>query len=43
MDTENQREIAERYDKYGAMLYRLCLVMLCSRQDAVNCPRKNGQ
>ena len=34
MDTENQRELAERYDKYGAMLYRLCLVMLCSRQDA---------
>ena len=31
---EEEKELAERYDRYGAMLYRLCFVMLCSRQDA---------
>ena len=34
MDTEERRQLAEQYDRYGAMLYRLCFVMLCSRQDA---------
>ena len=34
MENESERELAERYDRYGPMLYRMCLVMLCSRQDA---------
>ena len=34
MDTEISRDLAEQYDRYGAMLYRLCFVMLCSRPDA---------
>lgn len=29
-----QEELAEKYARYGPMLYRVCLVNLCSRQDA---------
>ena len=35
MDGDGQRrDLAEQYDRYGAMLYRMGLVMLCSREDA---------
>lgn len=29
-----QKEISQLYDCYGVMLYRLCMVILCNREDA---------
>lgn len=29
-----QEELSRIYDCYGAMLYRLCMVLLCNREDA---------
>ena len=27
-------ELSEKYDRYGAMLFRMCIVIFCNRQDA---------
>lgn len=34
VNEEAQEELSRVYDCYGAMLYRLCMVLLCNREDA---------